>query len=651
MATLSPPSNARQAYPGYFYNNPYTPVARQPEYFELPPTPGSQDAFLSPPSTTTSFKHRRGGSAGSISDASSQRTLVSNGVHEHHPSALMRFLEYFVPLLGTLVLSTGLAMLAGFSSSKPIVAPFFVQQLGLADPKVWTAIFTVLSTLLSAALGFCYTTAVRIVIRKWVVARSQKLKTLSGWLDLHSASLSTVKGPLWFIVTGMSIILLGAITTCVNTLISPIPVPISTVISTAEPDLASGAFSDWYLTNGSTPQCSWWVSYRDGLQPTCVVGNSLPALLDTGRAAVNVDLLSDSGYTYFGKTVFSGTTGGVLPISPEEVKSNVGRLSPGEQLAVNSGLWNYTLDMQGLSALVACTNSSSSPLSVNASSVQPLATGLQVQSLCACGGQEPVTLFVGGNWVQAAVCEGVVGGSWNFYLRHYGEYDRDGYENLTCTITPYLSTARATYLGQLDQYIITPTQQLPAPDASIFAPLLAQLPQAVQLGQNTQNNLVLESVTAVTNAFYAQDTFAVWYPHVWEEYLKAWVEYIGTSTRLQYTSTQPAYSRAIAGSLTLSLYSWQFSPLNILFLSPILLLTLLTLGLALWALVWLSSTRLPTFDPTQPISLVVASAWCDEGLKAELERCRSEGCDPGESRARNARVMFRGGGLARVRKY
>ncbi|KZO92246.1 hypothetical protein CALVIDRAFT_541057 [Calocera viscosa TUFC12733] len=123
-------------------------------------------------------------------------------------------------------------------------------------------------------------------------------------------------------------------------------------------------------------------------------------------------------------------------------------------------------------------------------------------------------------------------------------------------------------------------------------------------------------------------------------------EQIGTSTRLQYTSTQPAYSRPITGQLTLQLYAWQFSTLNILFLSPILLLSLLTLALALWAL-----TRLPTFDPTEPISLVVASAWCDEGVKGELQEAWAKGCDSGDWRAKEVRIGFRGGGLARVRKY
>ncbi|KZO92279.1 hypothetical protein CALVIDRAFT_541107 [Calocera viscosa TUFC12733] len=123
-------------------------------------------------------------------------------------------------------------------------------------------------------------------------------------------------------------------------------------------------------------------------------------------------------------------------------------------------------------------------------------------------------------------------------------------------------------------------------------------------------------------------------------------EQIGTSTRLQYTSTQPAYSRPITGQLTLQLYAGQLSTLNILFLSPILLLSLLTLALALWIL-----TRLPTFDPTEPISLVVTSAWCEEDLKGELKEAWAKGCDPGDWRAKDVRTGFWGGGLVKVRNY
>ncbi|EJT96992.1 hypothetical protein DACRYDRAFT_19036 [Dacryopinax primogenitus] len=667
MADLSP-SPQRPTYQSYFAPNAYAPVpagyelpptstpqgahASAPAVYDLPPNSTSQDAFLSPPlssasTITPSMTHKRTGS--SSASFSSQRILLQNQEHEHHQSALIRVLEYFVPLLGTLVLTSGVALLSGLSSDSAIIAPLFVQQLGLSNPKLWTAIFTVISTLLSATLSSCHAMVVRIVIRKFAVARSHRLKTLAGWITLRNGSL-IIMNPGWFLVTFVHILLVGVLTTCINTIISPNPWPIPLATSTAEADLASDAFRQWYMTNGSITQCNWWVAYRDGLQPTCVVGNSLPAMLDTGRAAVDANLLGDTGYTSFGKTIFSGTTGGVLPIDPEMVRANVGNLMPSQQLAVQNNLWNYTLGMQGLSAQVACTNDSVSPLSYNMNTTVPLATGLQVMGTCACGDQQPVAMVVGGDWVQAAVCPGQIKDSWNFYLRHYGAYAMSGVENLTCTISPYLVSATATYIGTMDQHLISNLNPISVPDTSIFGPMIALLPQAVLLGQNTQNNIVLESVKAVMNAFYAGKNYAVWYPHVWESYLKGWMEYVGTSVRLQYTSTQPALSSPVSGQVTLLLFAWQFSSIDYLFLTPLVIMTLLTVSLALWAMFYLRNTRLPTFDPTDTISLVTASAWCDEGLKEELEQARDKGCDSWDRKARDVRVAFRGGGLAKARK-
>jgi len=279
--------------------------------------------------------------------------------------------------------------------------------------------------------------------------------------------------------------------------------------------------------------------------------------------------------------------------------------------------------------------------------------------------------------VQACLCPGnssdqsqeLGGGTWDFYLRYYGQYVVEEMENFTCTISPYLANVTCSVPeaeGGLTN--ITSTQPTVTPNSSIFGPMLALLPQAFHTGQNMQGNMVAVDLLTLATEFTANDLFTSQfvsdpgfghlYRDVLETYLRGWVEYIGTSIRQQYQMTiasavsatdfshlQPDV-RIITGQVSVPIYGWHYTSFSVVFLTPVVLVTFATLALLLWALVHPWIAELPTFEPKDPLSLILVGAYCDDELKVALKKTRKgEGDFVGNHELRKVEVVLRDGEL------
>ncbi|KZT61123.1 hypothetical protein CALCODRAFT_480085 [Calocera cornea HHB12733] len=278
-------------------------------------------------------------------------------------------------------------------------------------------------------------------------------------------------------------------------------------------------------------------------------------------------------------------------------------------------------------------------------------------------------MLIGQDWIQTCLCpDDSLSGQWNFFLRNHGQYiTTTELENLTCSINPYLGNATSSYESQTLQYttVIGPDYRS-SPDVSIIGALLLLLPQIVHLSQNQQGNAVADNVldallsqgftlgntlgnTSQNLDFYLMGA----YESIWQNFLLGWIEYTITCLRREYSPAvnplnDPASWR-ITGQLTGKPYGWDFVPLNILFLTPILLVSAVTVSLLLWALHGRRTTDLVgTHDLTDAVTLLLAGATCHENLRNRIEEAGKERGDVLEDRTvREIRVIFRAGRLAR----
>ncbi|KZT55663.1 hypothetical protein CALCODRAFT_484546 [Calocera cornea HHB12733] len=221
-------------------------------------------------------------------------------------------------------------------------------------------------------------------------------------------------------------------------------------------------------------------------------------------------------------------------------------------------------------------------------------------------------------------------------------------------MTPHLGTATVGFANLKRPFaynakVTADLMRTSTPNATIMDAMLALLPQIIHLSQNTEGNVVAD---------YIMDDMALdvtRYENIWESFLQGWVEYIASSVRAAYDPTierkNDHSNWGNAGELTGLLYGWNVTGLHILFLVPILLVTSITVGLLLWALIGLRTNTLDKHDPTDAVTLLLAGATCDEELRAELEEARARG-DPvlEDRKVRDIRVIFQDGQLVRVRK-
>ncbi|KZT61125.1 hypothetical protein CALCODRAFT_514885 [Calocera cornea HHB12733] len=275
-------------------------------------------------------------------------------------------------------------------------------------------------------------------------------------------------------------------------------------------------------------------------------------------------------------------------------------------------------------------------------------------------------MLVGQDWLQTCLCpDDSVSGQWNFFLRHHGQYiTTTELENLTCSINPYLGNATSSYESRTLQYttVIGPDFRS-SPDSSIMGALLLLLPQIVHLSQNQQGNAVADNVLDAlqSQGFTLGDAsqgldFSMMgaYEDIWQNFLRGWLEYTTTCLRRHYADpinpVDDPTSWRITGQLTGEPYGWSFVPINVLFLAPILLVSVITLSLLLWALYGIQTTHpVGRHDPTDANTLLLVGATCHDNLRDRIQEAGKEGGDVLDDKAvREIRVIFKDGRLAQA---
>ena len=201
-----------------------------------------------------------------------------------------------------------------------------------------------------------------------------------------------------------------------------------------------------------------------------------------------------------------GPMRGVLPIGPNGVPAfDTLENSPFSDQKIRDGMlsYDYTLEQQGLISNVSCVYDRESPVRFWS---LPDGTRYAIQYNGTCDGKADVLTDVvqfiipNGNstlgfWACGSPSNGAQDPSYFVYLRGRTNYEQS-IGNITCTISPIKpATFQVTYQSQSRIFSVKESTSIsPATYPRLIERTLVALGGIVQESQNTQSNLVAESV-------------------------------------------------------------------------------------------------------------------------------------------------------------
>ncbi|KDQ10385.1 hypothetical protein BOTBODRAFT_190536 [Botryobasidium botryosum FD-172 SS1] len=430
--------------------------------------------------------------------------------------------------------------------------------------------------------------------------------------------------------------LLGLLTAGFTSLFTPLPIPNTIGISGSELDFASTSPEciDWYMANSNPEDCRW-MSYSGFTHSTCLAGNQALYVLLAGRAAmyghynnITQDASDDAAaYIHLNSAWLYGSTSGVLPSGPygiPKLDSMNAFYVPDSYIRMGSMSWNYTTNLQGLTADVQCQYADQSPIQ---GTPQPGSYGGTCPG--ASSASPNITYPPSPSTMTVMACPSVNSSGptdsatmpYNIYLRAFGS--DPAYQatlgNITCRVAPRLVEARTSFRTDLSAFITSPEPTPLSATFNIASQAIEGIVAVIQQTQTIGSNMVFQSVVTFAVNYFGSDgvTRNESYPMLFETFIRGMIEYEASYIRFNLTAAAVAAppplscTRNYTGGLTYQSYGWDAE------LSPAALLPLTTLVAIAFALVFttfyshfmLHSTRhLPAFDPTNFVSITVAVA-------------------------------------------
>ncbi|KZS96839.1 hypothetical protein SISNIDRAFT_287063 [Sistotremastrum niveocremeum HHB9708] len=357
-----------------------------------------------------------------------------------------------------------------------------------------------------------------------------------------------------------------------------------------------------------------------------------------------------------GGSTFYGSTGGIVPQGPASDK-HLDTTSSYQKTA------NSSLELQGLQVSVSCAYIDQSPMTW----IPADASGNMVNftGKCASTGDQSWQLPNSNLLIGAYSCP-VSSDNANvetqmLYFSHFGaglDYQMIG--NISCEVSGSIATGNLEYTTSMSAFSWTAGTpvETQTPSFDVVAIAMDALVYVLETGQSADGNLFIDAINSIYIPFVKDQIAGESNPplsflSMLETMTQGVVEYEASFLRLLFTlqmlnqtsvSTKPDYcARWINGSMTWPTFGWNASSHALLAYLPIGIAGLVMLFLLLWILFGMISSRLAHFDPTDLVSLAVASAGSTSVFPEGVT------LDPDDERPRLTSVRFESvpGGILR----
>jgi len=352
-------------------------------------------------------------------------------------------------------------------------------------------------------------------------------------------------------------------------------------------------------------------------------------LLEAGESSA----LNSLGYgasTNFVQTAFFNTSGGVMPLGgyPFAIWFAENSSKPTyESLGLFLNFTSYTVSyqQQGLTANVTCTSGNSSPLNYTITQTFPnQSSNLSIIAptiLCDNGStiQLPQQV-VGTDFLLVSSCS-PANHTQYIHLRGYGAYEVNPIDgatliaNMTCQLDPIFTMNIATFISDFGGVFVVPNLNASVPavlnsNTTLIDDITTAVAMSLLDGQSDNGNAFADFIQGLIDAYPG----LVSPNKTVESMFKSMFEISGLSVNGYWSSklfaNGPAegpssFSRAVNGSLAYTLYGWERDVRTIAGLIPFTIVVISGLLLLVWS--YDGGSR-PDYDPSDPLSLMVASA-------------------------------------------
>ncbi|TFK71311.1 hypothetical protein BDN72DRAFT_837916 [Pluteus cervinus] len=464
------------------------------------------------------------------------------------PSKFLRPRVYWpvlIILAQSLVLTFGWAFY-GATRNQAIVLPNSVAKAYDDNAESITFVPAQIARMLSLSIDFFFSHAVRYALTM-ALSKPLSLFSIANGIRVSGGRpiLNTIS-PKWTLTA--AIVAVAALTQHASwtTLLTPRPLEFNTGVSGSELDLTNPDFLSEMLG-----------AFTNGTLSPSRFSHILPLLEASGIAAGSgqIGLPAVVNFNHF---TFSNSTGGILPVSFQDIRSEltIGEKIP-TKLHVNGhplGTAVYTtLTQQGFTADVNCTTGSGVP-SVGFQTTQlGVAAGVPVISstmTASCTGGTNQTIVASPqngtlNAVYIAFCEGPDEHSLpTIIISGTGIYD---FINTTqCDITSQVTTVDVQYMSDSTSDsedlkfidVLEVRGKVLTPEAAAIP--LQTLLQSITLGQTQFSHATGDAISALLvslNGAQGRDLSSDDVNSVVSAYFKGILEFGGTLVRLSYTET------------------------------------------------------------------------------------------------------------------
>ncbi|KDQ53327.1 hypothetical protein JAAARDRAFT_39389 [Jaapia argillacea MUCL 33604] len=549
------------------------------------------------------------------------------------------------------------------------------------NPNDTTWVVTNISNILAIIVTYFFSSSARTLASKWLTTESRRsdIWTLSFMSAAKSPSQSLswlFSNKSWLLASYASrlrpasavllyFVLFLVVLSGFNALLTPHTITRTAKLTGSELDFTTtdSNCTFWLANNAPADDCNW-LTYGGSSFTTCQGENQMVDVLESGRSNI-LSSVADSNNTVtfnqLGGIRFSGPVRGVLPIGPDGI-AVLDSLSPSPLTdgTIKTALsYEYALSLQGLASNVSCIYDTETPIAFVSSATYPGVQG--VSGTCPpgqdvlLGAQYPSFLGTSNNFLGFYACNSSStnsGASYNLYFRGEGNYNGT-IGNTTCQVS---SAHHAVY----DVQFVSQTglfasrgSNSPPPNGNnkiVIDSAVRAMGELVWNAQWLEFNSVAESIiTFGVKDFgverYAKDEKNL---RLLEDMIQGVLEYEVTYGRLLYALyntgpdmandgvTAPPYClRSINGSVSYDVTGWHMSWHNPLYLIPMTIVNLTSLAMLIAAGLFVGDwKKLPSFDPADPISVLIAAS------RGEVNVGPRPIDDPDDIRVSHLRIRF-----------
>jgi hypothetical protein len=514
-------------------------------------------------------------------------------------------------------------------------------------PQATDFIVTALASAIAWLAGYLFSTSVTTLSRLRVVFEETDVFRISFFSALKHRAFVWPVGTLPFLCKSWArvrlvlalllyIIIFILVTPGMTAFLHPQTFSRQSNLTATEPDFASSNPDcvNWYKTlNTFVDQSCGWNSYHGFQFTTCFGENQLVDALDSGRSNI-LSLLPHTTESFFfpqlGGTHLLGPIRGVMPIGPNGIPV-FGNLStwPSAASAIPNS-YNYTLNLQGFKSDVTCAYSSDSIVSLQPSpnhlnwayfnATCPPGKEILMNPTYIVPSLPAVTNNSFGFWACLTSEPQDLQESYEIYL--YG-LPGGAYGNMTGNITCSLPAMQSAvfpvkYANQTNFFNLEdPLSVSTNLSTALMRNAIIGIGNVIWGAQDLVANSVAESVITFGVREYnlTVDLSNYKFLQIYAAMIQGLLEYEATYIRLLsstdvITTLAPSGClRDVTGWVEYPVIGWQFRRTTAAYLIP---LTIVNLTSLLFFLITLFTLKmLPSFDPTNPVSLMVASSGRD----------------------------------------